>query len=205
MIAPFDHGKVCGHSLEAFLNTIETFHGWRAPGLVIGGFMVDWAQELIRNHLGPDVEADAIVETRHCLPDAIQLFTPCTFGNGWMKCLDWDKFALSLYDKHSLDGFRVWFDLKKAKSHPHLYNWYMRLVPKKELPLDVLLESILNTRRDVLSYRPIKVTHYHQPVKKGEITVCSGCGEAYPTAQGSQCSACQGKGYFTAQQGAISD
>ena len=101
--------KICGRSLEAFLSTIETFHGWRAPGLVLGGFMVDWGQELIRNHLGLNIEADAIVETRHCLPDAIQLFTPCTFGNGWMKVLDWDKFALSLYDKHRLDGFRVIF------------------------------------------------------------------------------------------------
>jgi len=34
--------------------------------------MVDWAIERIGN----DIEADAIVETRHCLPDAIQLFTP---------------------------------------------------------------------------------------------------------------------------------
>jgi formylmethanofuran dehydrogenase subunit E len=40
--------------------------------------MVDLARELI----GIDTEADAIVETRHCLPDAIQLFTPCTVGNG---------------------------------------------------------------------------------------------------------------------------
>ena len=48
---------ICGRSYEDFLNTIECFHGWKAPGVVIGGFMVDLAQE----HIGPDVEADAIV------------------------------------------------------------------------------------------------------------------------------------------------
>ncbi|MGA9538924.1 MAG: formylmethanofuran dehydrogenase subunit E family protein, partial [Desulfobacterales bacterium] len=91
---------VCGRDLTECLRMIEKFHGWQAPGLVLGLFMVDLAQELI----GIDTEADAIVETRHCLPDAIQLFTPCTVGNGWMKILDWDKFALSLYDRRERNG-----------------------------------------------------------------------------------------------------
>ena len=34
--------------------------------------MVDLARELI----GKDVEADAVVETFHCLPDAVQIFYP---------------------------------------------------------------------------------------------------------------------------------
>ena len=85
---------VCGKPLAECLRIIEDFHGWKAPGLIIGMFMIDLARELV----GEYVEMDAIVETRHCLPDAIQLFTPCTVGNGWMKILDWDKFALSLYD-----------------------------------------------------------------------------------------------------------
>jgi formylmethanofuran dehydrogenase subunit E len=54
---------VCGRSFEDFLNTIERFHGWKAPGVVIGGFMVDLAQ----SHIAPDVETDAIVETAHCI------------------------------------------------------------------------------------------------------------------------------------------
>ena len=89
---------ICGKPIEVCLQMIERFHGWKAPGLVLGLFMVDLAQELI----GCQTEADAVVETRHCLPDAIQLFTPCTIGNGWLKILDWDKFAprleTGLYD-----------------------------------------------------------------------------------------------------------
>jgi formylmethanofuran dehydrogenase subunit E len=138
--------RVCGRSIEDFLTTIEKFHGWKAPGVVIGGFMVDLARERI----GTEVEADAIVETTHCLGDAIQLFTPCTYGNGWMKVVDWDKFALTLYDKKTLEGVRVWLDLEKARNFPNIYNWYMRLVPKRDLPLDVLLQSILNAGRDML-------------------------------------------------------
>ena len=188
---------MCGRSLEDCLRTIEQFHNWKAPGLVLGLIMVDWALEQI----GPEVEADAIVETRYCLPDAIQLFTPCTVGNGWLKILDWDKFALSLYDRRELNGYRVWFDLEKARKYPELYNWYMRLVPKRDLPLEVLLEVILAAKRSVLSSRMIRMSDFFKRTKKGDTAVCSGCGEAYRASQGNQCTACQGGAYFEYQAG----
>jgi len=187
---------ICGRSLEVFLNEIENFHGFKSPGLILGGFMVDWAQELI----GPDVEADAIVETYHCLPDAVQIFTPCTIGNGWMKVLDWDKFALSLYDKRNLLGYRIWLDLNKALLFPKIYDWYMQQVPKKDPPLEVLLEPILYAQRSVLSCCAIHVTRFYERREKGNLEVCSGCGEAYPSAQGAQCTACQGEGYYELQE-----
>ncbi|QTA90924.1 FmdE family protein [Desulfonema magnum] len=183
---------VCGKSIKECLADIEAFHGFTAPGLVLGTFMVDWARELV----GSDVEADAIVETRHCLPDAIQIFTPCSFGNGWMKVLDWGKFALSLYDKKTLEGYRVWLDLEKARQFPNIYNWYMHLVPKKELPLEVLTGTMIEAKREVLSSCAIRVTQFYESPKKGKIEICSGCGEAYPAVQGSQCLTCQGKGYY---------
>jgi len=183
---------LCGKSYEEFMNAIERFHGWKAPGVVIGGFMVDLAQE----HIGPGVEADAIVETIHCLPDAVQIFTPCTFGNGWMKVLDWDKFALTLYDKKTLEGVRVWLDLEKTGRFPDVYNWYMRLVPKSDLPLDVLLKSIEGAGRRMLSFAPVRVTRYQGKNRKGEVAICSRCGEAYPTSQGDTCLACRGEGYY---------
>lgn len=183
---------VCGRSFEDFLSTIERFHGCTAPGVVIGGFMVDLAQE----HIGPDVEADAIVEATHCLPDAIQLFTPCTYGNGWMKVIDWDKFALTLYNKKTLEGVRVWLDLEKIRLFPNIYNWYMRLTPKGDLPLGVLLESIEEAGRRMLSCAPVQVVQYYGKIRKGKSGVCSKCGEAYPLSQGDCCLSCQGKSYF---------
>ncbi len=184
---------VCERSLDAFLHDIERFHGFAAPGLVLGGFMVDWARELV----GPDVESDAIVETCHCLPDSVQIFTPCTIGNGWLKVLDWDKFALTLYDKRKLTGYRVWFDLKKASLFPKIFGWYMRTIPKKDLPLEVLLEEILCARRSVFSCRAVSVISHYGKKRKEDIEICSGCGEAYPASQGNQCTACQGKGYYS--------
>lgn len=183
---------VCGRPLDVFLNDIEHFHGFVAPGLVLGGFMVDWARDLV----GLNVESDAIVETCHCLPDSIQIFTPCTIGNGWLKVLDWDKFALTLYDKRKLTGYRVWFDLEKAALFPKIQGWYMRSISKKDLPLEVLLEEIIRARRSVLSCRAVRVISHYRKKSKGDIAVCSGCGEAYPASQGNQCSACRGEGYY---------
>jgi formylmethanofuran dehydrogenase subunit E len=181
-----------GRPLSECLQTIETFHGWQAPGLVLGLFMVDWALELI----GPQVEADAVVETRHCLPDAVQLFTPCTVGNGWLKILDWDKYALTLYDRRRREGHRVWFDLEKARAFPTLHQWFMRKVSKQDLPLEVLLPVILAAGRQVLSSRAVVLTDLYQRSKKAGINICPGCGEAFAARQGERCLACRGEGYY---------
>jgi formylmethanofuran dehydrogenase subunit E len=183
---------ICKRTKEEFLSTIEKFHGFTAPGLVLGGFMVDLAMSLI----GDNVEADAIVETKHCLPDAVQLFTPCTVGNGWLKILDWDKFAVTLYDRGSLIGYRVWLDLEKTKTFPELYNWYMRLTPKKQLPLSVMLDVIFSAGDSVLSSRPVHIIDFYKREKKGGTVVCSRCREAYPINQGEICLACQGRAYY---------
>lgn len=184
--------RCCGLPLETCLEKIERFHGFQAPGLVLGMFLVDRA----RSRTEEGVEYDAIVESRHCLPDAVQLFTPCTIGNGWMQILDWDKFALSFYDRRSRRGWRVWLDLRKARAYPDLYGWFMRTVPKKKLPLEVLLPVIIEAGPMVLSEMPVTITRYFSRVKKAAINVCPFCGEAFAAVQGNTCSACRGSGYY---------
>jgi formylmethanofuran dehydrogenase subunit E len=190
---------VCGRPLDECLQIIEGFHNWMAPGLVLGLFMVDRAKNL----MGEGIEADAIVETRHCLPDAIQLFTPCTCGNGWLKVLDWDKFALTLYDRFTLNGYRVWLNLAKAKAFPNLYNWYQRLVSKKELPLDILLGTILSAGDSVLSSASVTMTQLFGREKKAKTRVCPQCGEAYGAHQGLICAACAGDSYYQLAQNCV--
>ena len=185
--------RICGYTRERVLREIEAFHGFMAPGLVIGAIMVDWVQE----RLEPMVEADAVVETCHCLPDAVQIFTPCTIGNGWLKILDWDQFALTLYDRFTLKGFRVWLDPGKLKAFPPVHDWYMRTRPKKDLSRDVLIPAILNAGRDLLSCVPIRMTRLYGRKKKGDIGICPTCGEAYAKTAGDQCVSCGGEGYLT--------
>lgn len=183
---------IAGKPVEAFMEEVRKFHGWVAPGVLLGGFMVDWALELVGAH----TEADAMVETRFCLPDAVQLLTPCTCGNGWMKVLDWDKFALTLYDKKTREGFRVRLDVNKTAAFPNLYNWFMKLVEKKDLPLEVLNQTILTAGRDALSADSVYITNHYAKIKKGETGICPSCGEAFTLRQGALCISCQGEGYY---------
>jgi formylmethanofuran dehydrogenase subunit E len=183
---------LCGRPVERALAEITDFHGFPAPGVVIGAVMVDWARE----HISPGVEADVIVETRRCLPDAVQLFTPCTLGNGWMRVLDWDRFALTLYDRTTCRGCRVWLDAAKTAAHPAIHDWFLKRVPKDALPLEALLGVILEARRAVLSCRSVIVTDFLRRPKKEKIAICPGCGEAFDPRAGDCCKGCLHGGYF---------
>ena len=100
---------ICGHSYDDHIEMIKSFHGHVAPGIVIGGFMVNLANQNL-----PEGEFyDAICETRACLPDAIQILTPCTVGNGWLRIIDIGRFALSLFEKYSGNGVRVYVESRK--------------------------------------------------------------------------------------------
>ena len=98
--------NIGSHSFDEFLQLVQSFHGYPAPGVVIGGIMV----EVARRQLPAEVLFDAICETRNCLPDAIQILTPCTIGNGWLKVVNVGRFALTLYDKYQGEGVRVFLD-----------------------------------------------------------------------------------------------
>ncbi len=100
-------------TFEEYIDFIKSFHGHPAPGLIIGGKMVDMAL----THIPPNTLFDAICETTNCLPDAIQLLTPCTAGNNWMKIIHLGRFALSLYDKYKGSGVRVFLDTEKLKEY----------------------------------------------------------------------------------------
>ncbi|MBW2561397.1 MAG: formylmethanofuran dehydrogenase subunit E family protein, partial [Deltaproteobacteria bacterium] len=91
------------HSYEEFLEIVRDFHGSVAPGIVAGGFMIDLALK----NLPEDGLFDAISETQSCLPDAIQLLTPCTIGNGWLRVINIGRYAITLFEKYTGAGVRV--------------------------------------------------------------------------------------------------
>ena len=103
-------------NIEDYLHRVKSFHGHVAPGVVIGGFMV----HLARTKMPEGVLFDAISETPACVPDAVQMLTPCTIGNGWLKIINLGRFAVSLYDKHHGNGFRVFLDTGKLENWPEI-------------------------------------------------------------------------------------
>jgi len=182
--------KICGYPFQEFLRMIESFHGSKSPGLVLGGIMVDYAV----SEIPPGVLFDAICETKACLPDAIQLFTPCSYGNGWLKVMDLGRFALSLYNKRSGEGVRVYVDPARLRDWSEIRNWLYKLKPKSEQDQELLIAEMKLAGRSVLGLRPIMVKPQHVgKVGRGAIVDCAACGEPYPQKDGPICRACLGE------------
>ena len=177
------------YSIEDYMHLVKSFHGNIAPGLIIGGFMVDLAMK----NLPDGVLFDAISETQTCLPDAIQLLTPCTIGNGWLKVMDFGRYALCLYDKNQGKGVRVFLDTEKLKGWPEINTWFFKLKPKKEQDPIILRDRIIDAGPDILTVQHVTVDNVFLGKKgKGAIGTCPSCGEAYPAKDGTVCLACKG-------------
>jgi len=182
--------NIVSYSYEEYVRVVESFHGSLAPGLLIGGFMVDLALKKL-----PDGEFfDAICETEICLPDAVQLLTPCTIGNGWLRVLDFGRFAVTLYEKTSGEGVRVYLDIEKLKAWDEVNSWYRKLKKKQEQDYQLLLSQIKEAGYGMLSIQRVRVEPEKlRRQKLGAATICPGCGEAYPVKHGDRCKACQGE------------
>jgi formylmethanofuran dehydrogenase subunit E len=195
--------NIRSHSFNEFLQMVKSFHGNVAPGVVLGGIMV----QVARQQLPEEMLFDAISETRSCLPDAIQLLTPCTIGNGWLKVVNVGRFALALYDKYQGEGVRVFLDPPKVADWPEINAWYLKLSPKKEQDLDQLLEEIKNAGPKILGWERIKIRpQFLGKRNRDRIVICPLCREAYPSQDGGICRACQGEPlYLTEVRGEASE
>ncbi len=181
--------NICNYTLEEYIAIVKPFHGSAAPGMIIGGFMVDLA---LKNT--PEGEFfDAVCETASCLPDAIQLLTPCTIGNGWLKVINLGRFALTLYEKYQGEGIRVFVDSAKIEEWPEIKNWFLKLKPKKDQDSQLLFEQIKEAGQKICSLQNLTVrSELLEKRSKGNIAICSLCEEAYPVNDGDICLGCRG-------------
>jgi formylmethanofuran dehydrogenase subunit E len=182
--------KIGSYSYDEYVSLVKSFHGYMAPGLIIGGFMVDLAMK----NLPPGEFYDAVCETAVCLPDSVQLLTPCTIGNGWLKVLEFGRFALTLYEKYGGDGVRVFLDTEKLEKWPEIKTWFFKLKPKKEQDSQAILNQIKEAGDAILTLQNVRVNPHllHRP-KLGKIAICPLCNEAYPVRDGDNCRACRGE------------
>jgi formylmethanofuran dehydrogenase subunit E len=149
---------------------------------------------LAKRNLPEGTLFNAICETTVCLPDAIQLLTPCTVGNGWVKIMNLGRFALSLYDKDQGNGFRVFVHPKKLDNWSEIKNWFFKIKPKAEQNMQLLMAQIKEAGETLCGIHPIRVRpELIKKEKRGEIVICSGCQEAYPARDGEVCRGCQGQ------------
>ncbi len=189
--APSFASPVIGpYTVDQFIEAAARFHGYAAPGLILGGFMVHEA----RSHIADGVLFDAISETAWCLPDAVQMLTPCTVGNGWLRIFNLGLYAVSLYDKHTGKGVRVAVETDLLEPYPTIREWLFKLKPKKEQDSDRLREEIRIAGASICSVTGISLRPEFMGGRgKGAIAACPSCGQAYPARDGSVCRSCRGE------------
>lgn len=186
------------HTFDEFIEMATLFHNYPAPGLILGGYMVEEA----RRHIPEGTLFEAISETSWCLPDAIQMLTPCTIGNGWVRVMNFGLYAMSLFDKYTGQGVRIWLDMHKLPQDSELRTWYLKLKPKHEQDSDKLLMEIGMAGADVCSVRPITLRKDLLVKRsKGGIGECPVCHEAYPLIHGPICRSCKGENPYAGVAG----
>jgi len=179
--------EIGSYTYDDYCKRVKAFHGTLAPGILVGGFMVD----LARRNLPPGTLFDVICETVQCLPDAVQLLTPCSVGNQWMKIIDVGRFALTLYDKDTGEGVRVHMDSGKLERWPAIREWFFKLKPKREQDLGLLVEEIREAGADICGMDKITVLPgFLRGGREKSVTICPICGEAYRAGDGAVCPAC---------------
>ncbi len=175
---------------DQFMEEVRKFHGYPAPGVIIGGYMVETA----RRALPEGILYDAISETVQCLPDAVQLLTPCTAGNGWLRIRNFGIYALSLFDKHTGEGVRVHLDVNKLGPWPEIRAWFLKEKTKAEQDSERLQQEIRDAGTGILSMRSIRIRAAVLGHKgKGQVIRCPLCGDWYPSVFGGICRSCQGE------------
>ena len=187
------HTVICGVRYEDFVIRMEEFHGYRSPGILLGALMVEAALK----EAGITPYLNVVTETIVCLPDAVQLLTPCTIGNGFLQVLDWGKFALTAYDRKTLAGIRVWLIYDALAGYPLIHGWFERSSKTKEKPaFEQLAPEILKAGSNLIALRSVRLHQAlknSQPVPTGR---CPDCGESYPLHFGAVCAACGGQAYY---------
>ena len=189
--------RIRSYTFEEFVDRVRSFHGFEAIGVIVGGFMVDMAY----SRLPEKGLFDAVCETPKCLPDAVQLLTPCTLGNGWVKVINVGRFAMTLYDKETGEGIRVFVDPSKINAWPELAAWFFKRKTKKEQAFDRLLDEARRAGAGMCGIQRVKVADWVRAGRpRGQFAVCPVCKEAYPSADGTTCPACQGEGLYEAAE-----
>lgn len=176
-------------SFDEFVELATWFHNYPAPGLLLGGYMVEEA----KRHIPEGTLFDAVSETSWCLPDAVQLLTPCTIGNGWLRVRNSGIYAVSLFDKFTGEGVRVRLDPAKLDDYPNTLCWLMKTLPKQEQDSEGLRAEIRDHGLDMLTVEKVTVRPgVVSKRSKGSIALCPICGDAYPEFHGSICRNCAG-------------
>ncbi len=180
--------RIGKYTYQQYCDKVLEIHGTLAPGMLIAGFMVDLAYR----NLPPNILFEVICETAACLPDAVQILTPCSVGNQRIRIIDVGRFAMTFYDKYTKEGVRVFLDAGKLEQWPAIRDWFMKLTPKKQQDTERLTKQITEAGINICGIKKLRVfPDFTTKRSKASIAICPICMEAYRSNDGSICPDCK--------------
>lgn len=179
--------NILGYAFTQYVDLVKSFHGYPAPGVLIGGFMVDLAY----HYLPEEGLFDVICETRKCLPDAVQLLTPCTVGNGWLRVIDISRFAFAIYDKQNGGGIRISINYPKLDAWPEIKGWFTGTSRDKHSDGLTMINQIKEAGSSICNAQPVNIEIPVRPIRSNDHAVCPFCGESHALVDGKICIANQ--------------
>jgi formylmethanofuran dehydrogenase subunit E len=115
-----------------------------------------------------------------------------------MRIINTGRFALSLYDKHSGEGVRVFVDPEKVKAFPEINSWFFSLKSRKEQDKERLMAEIKNSGTEIFGVHHVMVDIKALSSKEEyKYAICPICKESYLANDDNICLACQGKAYLS--------
>jgi len=187
--------NIGNYTFDEFLEKAAAFHGALDPGVIAGGMMV----EIAKSNLPEGGLFDAICETTSSLPDALQILTSCTIGNGRLKIVDTSRFALTMYEEIKGEGIRVFLDLTKLDVWPETRAWLLKEKPRHKQDQNLIVEELKEAEDSIFSLERVRVKPEILEGKRklgSAVKPCPSCGEAYRAELGNLCPACRGKGPY---------
>ena len=176
------------YSYEEYVHLVRAFHGRLDPGLIVGGFMIDLALK----NLPQGESFGAVCETPSCLPDAVQLLTSCTAGNGRLRVLELGRFAATLYETDTGRGVRVFLDPSRLGPWTAISDWFLKRRRIQEMEVLTLIFEMRQAAHRPLGIGFVRVDPERlKHPRIGPVALCPGCGEAYPVEDGDTCLACK--------------
>lgn len=181
---------VCGR-VRRFIDDSVRYHGFPAPGIILGAYMADLALEKLGAE--PGDRLFAVAETAKCVSDSIGVITGCTPGSSKFLLFNTGRISLAI-GRDDGSGIarcvRAYVAHERTKGYPALRAWYFN-EPEAKGNLPALLEDILVAGRDILGWERVDV-----PIPPKDDSwkqaICASCGEMVPDKMlvGDKCRAC---------------
>ena len=153
----------------SFEETVK-FHGHCCGGLALGYRMAIVAMQRLEAVRAQNDELVAIVESKVCGVDAIQLVTGCTFGKGNLALRDYGKIACTLFSRKTRKAVRVIPSLLSSRGQKNRRP-DMEMTARQWIDWTLFAET-----DDVLAVHEIPfVVPLRSPVSR--VVTCRSCGE----------------------------